>query len=283
MSEHILIAGCGDVGTQLGLRLTQRGHRVWALRRHPNSLPDELIPVSCDLRQRVDPQQLPADIDRVVYLPTPGARDETAYRRTFVDGLGNLMSALNQRERPELRLLFVSSTSVYGQAGGEWVDEDSITEPSRFAGRVLLDAEALARRSTPHCTVLRFAGIYGPGRTRLIDRARSGEPCADTPVHYTNRIHRDDCAGTLAHVLMLDNPADTYVGVDDAPTPQHEVIDWLAQQLGKPETPRRARTDKRMTRGKRLRNTRLRSSGYEFQYPDFRAGYSAVLAGMADV
>ena len=133
-------------------------------------------------------------------------------------------------------------------------------------------------------TVVRFAGIYGPGRGWLIERARSGASCSDDPPKYTNRIHRDDCAGVLAHLvgLAVDREwlDDRYIGVDDEPAAECEVLDWLAARLGAPP-PRRTPAGAPAARGsgKRCSNARLRGTGYRFRYPSFRDGYAAVLAG----
>ena len=129
-------------------------------------------------------------------------------------------------------------------------------------------------------TVVRFAGIYGPGRDWLIERARGGASCAGDPPKYTNRIHRDDCAGVLSHLIERDRIDDAYIGVDDAPVEECEVLEWLAARLGAP-APRRvgAGSGPATASGKRCSNARLRASGYRFRYPSFREGYAAVLAG----
>ena len=124
--------------------------------------------------------------------------------------------------------------------------------------------------------VVRFAGIYGPGRTRLIDRVRAGKPCAAE--HYTNRIHRDDCAGVLRHLMLLEHPAPLYLGADHEPATQCEVTEWSAERLGLPPPVRTGTSSRRS--GKRCRNARLVSSGYAFEHPSFREGYRAMLAGL---
>ena len=129
--------------------------------------------------------------------------------------------------------------------------------------------------------MVRFAGIYGPGRGWMIERARAGASCTGDPPKFTNRIHRDDCAGALAHLVELDDRCDdVYIGVDDAPAEECEVLEWLAARLGAP-APRRVRGGEAAAQGsgKRCRNARLRASGYRFRHPTFREGYAAVLAG----
>ena len=273
----VLIGGCGDVGTALGVRLARAGLAVWGLRRDPAGLPAPLIPVRADLTRPETLVHLPPEPDLVCYAAAADGFSEPAYRAAYVTGVGNLIAAL--AGRPVRRFVFVSSTAVYAQADGEWVDEASPTEPAGFSGACLLEGERLVLHGPFPGVVLRLGGIYGPGRTRLIEAARRGEPCAHEPPRYTNRIYRDDCAGALAHVLEMEAPEAVYLGVDHAPAPECEVMDWLADALGVPRPPRgdgRGRGSPQ--RGnKRCRNGRLVASGYRFRYPTYREGYTALL------
>jgi nucleoside-diphosphate-sugar epimerase len=176
-------------------------------------------------------------------------------------------------QRP--RFLFVSSTSVYGQDKGEWVDEESTTNPNRFSGRLMLQGEGLVRDYSGESSAIRFGGIYGPGRHRLIELVRAGQSCQSDPLLYTNRIHRDDCVGALVHLLYLDSLASIYVGVDSYPAPQCEIMGWLAQKLKAPAPNEIAGS----SMGKQCRNRRLLETGYRLLYPTFREGYEAVLGG----
>ena len=172
---------------------------------------------------------------------------------------------------------------MYGERGGEWIDETTPLAPRGFAGESLVAGERRMLASPIPATVVRFAGIYGPGRGWMIERARRGADCAGDPPKFTNRIHRDDCAGVLAHLIASGNACDdVYIGVDDAPVEECEVLEWLAGRLGAP-TPRRGRAAEgqagQQGSGKRCSNARLRASGYRFRFPTWREGYAAVLAG----
>lgn len=277
--SRVLVAGCGYVGTALGRELAARGDRVFGLRRDPSRLPREIVPVAADL---ADPRTLAAlpDADAVVYAASAGEHSEAAYRAAYVDGLANLIAALAAGGRAPRRLLFVSSTAVYAQESGEWVDEESPAEPEHWSGRILLEAEALARRCAPEAVVVRCGGIYGPGRTRLVDRARRGATYPAGAPRWTNRIHRDDCAGVLAHLLRLPNPEPLYLGVDDEPASLEEVLRWLAARVGAPEPCAVAASDddaRHERSNKRCSNARLRASGYAFRFPTFREGYAALI------
>ena len=279
--SRILIAGCGDVGTALGLALAEHGHEVFGARRSAHRLPEPLHPLPVDLTDARAIERAVPTVDAAVYAVAAGSRDEGAYRRAYVDGVSALLEVLEARAEPPRRVFFVSSTSVYGERGGEWIDETAPLAPRGFAGESLVAGERRMLASPIPATVVRFAGIYGPGRGWMIERARAGARCAGDPPKFTNRIHRDDCAGVLAHLVDLgDRCDDVYIGVDDAPVEECEVLEWLAARLHAP-APRRVRGDEAASRGsgKRCSNARLRASGYRFRHPTFREGYAAVLAG----
>lgn len=275
---RILIAGCGYVGSGLAERLLAAGHEVVALRRDPSRLSPELIRIAADL---TDPSQLaqlgdlPAPFDYVFFTASSDASTEDAYRAIYVRGLSNLIRVLAERGAPK-RLFYTSSTAVYGQDDGSWVDEDSPTEPRSFHGRILLESERLVHTAPFPGTVVRLSGIYGPERSSLLRRLQEGTLRVATRPAFSNRIHRDDCAGVLAHLMTLDDPAPVYLASDDEPVYWHVLFDWLADRLGvaRPERDEDARPP---SSSKRCSNARLRASGYAMQYPTFRDGYAPIL------
>lgn len=273
MNARVLIAGAGDVGQRVAHRLRAHGHAVWTLRRSTVAMGDGIHALQGDLTRADTLVALPRDISHVVYLPTPGAREEAAYRAVFVDGLRHLVGALRDAPRP--RLLFVSSSAVYGDHGDAWVDEETPPAPMGFNGRVLLEAERLASSLAPS-VVLRLAGLYGPGRLELVERLRHGTARAPRqPPHWSNRIHVDDAAGAIAHLLFAPEVAPLYLGVDDTPLPLHELYEHIARHIGAPlpaEGPAPAGVG-----SKRLSNARLRASGFVPRWPDARDGYAALL------
>jgi len=278
--KNILIAGCGDVGCRLGLRLVGEGHTVWGLRRRPEALPAELRPLAADLSDPETLRDLPPALDVVVYTTAADGHADEAYRRAYVTGVDHLLNVLEARPDPPKRFLFASSTGVYGQTDGSWVDESSPVEPRSFTGRRVLEGEERCRAGTIPSVSLRLGGIYGPGRTRLIERVASGAATcpAGEPV-FTNRIHSDDAAGALAHLTALADPEPVYLGVDAEPADLCEVSRFLARRLGvaPPETVPR---DPSYRRGgsKRCSSRRLQSSGFSFRYPTYREGYAALIS-----
>ena len=275
--SRILIAGCGYVGTALAGTLVADSHTVWGLRRHWPSAPSGVRPIEADLSIPATLAGLPADPDFVFYLASPGGTEDPLYRVTYVDGLRNLLEALKARGCRPRRVLFVSSTAVYGQTDGAWVDESSPTEPSHFSGARLLEAEGVLRDGPFAATAVRFGGIYGPRRTGLIDRIRTGR-AHYREGRYTNRIHRDDCVGVLRHLMARDRLESLYLGVDCEPAEEGLLHRWLAGAMGS-LAPRPADSDTATPRGnKRCSNERLLRSGYAFLYPTFREGYAALIA-----
>jgi nucleoside-diphosphate-sugar epimerase len=273
----ILIAGCGYVGTALARELAAQGyHQVFALRRSAGETIPGVRWISADLLRAESLADLPQGLDFVFYTTAADGSSQEAYRRAYVQGARNLLDALAAEESPLRRVFFTSSTGVYGQDGGQWVDEASPTEPQRPTGRILLEAEQVFHSGPFPATVLRLAGIYGPGRIRLLDQVRHGEAyLASGPPLYSNRIHRDDCAGALAHLMTLPAPDATYLGVDHEPVLKSAVQAWIAENLGLPPLPQPVA--EAGPTGKRCRNTRLADSGYRFRYPSFREGYGELL------
>lgn len=270
--KQLLIAGCGDLGMRLAERLAGRDWQVTGLRRDVSALPASVTPLAADLSIPESLDGIQPDWDAVVYQATPGQRNEAAYRRIYVDGLARLLGAVDTR-----RLIYVSSTAVYGQNEGQWVDETSAAAATAFNGRILLDGERLALEAAAESIVVRFSGIYGPGREYLIHALRSGGArCRPEPPQWTNRIHAEDCSAVLDHLLELPAPDSVYCASDSLPAPRCEVLDWLSERLGVAR-PARIGSQDDGGQGKRVANRRLLASGFEFQFPDYMTGYGAIL------
>ncbi|MDX1625871.1 MAG: SDR family oxidoreductase [Wenzhouxiangellaceae bacterium] len=268
--SRLLLAGCGDLGRRLAGRLGD-GHEVHGLRRRTERLDAGIRPLRADLGDPASLEAAAGEWDAVVYTATPAERTEEAYRATYVEGLENLLRRVDAG-----RLVYVSSTAVYGQDEGQRVDEDSPTEPSAFNGRILLEGERRAIEAGG--VVVRFAGIYGPGRDYLLRKLRRGPvQCRRHPPVWTNRIHADDCAAVLEHLLGLEDPAPVWVASDGHPAPRWEVLDWLARRIGAPGPVEPDDAPGAEGQGKRVEAARLLATGLALQYPDYRAGYAALL------
>ncbi len=265
----VVIAGAGDVGGRLAALRVRRGDEVIALRRREVACTAGIRSLRADLATGAGLERLPRQAQAIVFCAAPDERSEPAYRALYLDGLRRLLDACDAP-----RLLFVSSTAVYGEDAGEWVDEATPARPPAFNGRVLFEAE---HELAPHAgsVVLRLSGLYGPGREAMLRRAQAS---AAARPRWSNRIHVDDAASALAHLLDLSGPGRLYLGTDDRPVFEHELVAWLRQRDGLPPPSIVAEAES----GRRISNGHLRVSGWAPHYPDFTAGYgpSAVGAGV---
>lgn len=281
-APSILIAGCGDVGSRLATQLLAEQWRVHGLRRTVSHLPQGVLGVAGDLFSEQCPTDWPREpLDYLVYCAAATEHDEVGYRAAYVEGLQHVLDWLNQHGQRPKRLLFVSSSSVYEQKDGEWIDETSPAEANAYSGRLMLEAEQVALDSGIPASRVRLTGIYGPGREWLLTQVRRGYRVAVEPPLYGNRIHADDAAGLLACLLKADHAGvvleDCYIGVDDAPAPLAEVVGWLREYLGVTEWA--ADSSVRRTGSKRCSNARAKALGWVPRYPSYREGYAAILEG----
>lgn len=277
-----MIVGCGDVGSRLARQLLARGWQVHGLRRTVGQLPAGVLPVAADLSDPSIPAGWPErSPDYLVYCVAASQHDEAGYRAAYVEGLRHVLTWLADKGQHPRRLLFVSSSSVYAQQGGEWVEEGAATEPEGYSGRIMLEAERLALESGIPASLVRLTGIYGPGREWLLSQVRQGYRVAEEPPLYGNRIHAEDAAGLLAFLLQADADGvalqDCYIGVDDDPAPLAEVVAWLRQYMGVTEWSDEQRV--RRTGSKRCSNARARALGWVPQYASYKEGYAAILEG----
>jgi nucleoside-diphosphate-sugar epimerase len=276
----VLVLGAGDLGTEVGLRFQAAGHHVTAWRRRPEVLPSTFASARVDLGTNAATwPRIDADTEVIVFTPAAPERSEEAYRRTYLEATRRLIQTLERDGVTPRRLLMVSSTAVFGDANGGWVNEDTAIAPRTATAQILAEAETLLHQFSPSAIVLRLAGIYGPGRNYLINQVKTG--AARKPEHsvWTNRIHRDDAAAAIVHLCTMENsPAQLYLGIDHEPAELSEVQTFLAHQLGLPEPQVGTAT---VNRGgdRRLSNARLLATGFEFSFPSYREGYASVLGG----
>jgi len=277
---YSLIAGYGYIAEALAEELISRGHEVVAIKRRATSLSSGVKLFTADLSLPNSLLDLPAHFDFVFYTASADSSSKEDYRKAYVDGARNLLAALSLKGANPKRVFFTSSTSVYGQTDGSFVDEESETKPLSDTGKVMLEAERVFTESSFAATILRLGGIYGPGRSRLIEAAQSGKSSFAKSKVFTNRIHRDDIAAALSFLMEMENPDPLYLGVDNHPCASAEVIKWIAGELEiecstAEATPSSQPTQ--MRANKRCKNDKLIKAGYSFLYPSFREGYSALL------
>ncbi len=275
-ATRVLIAGAGDVGLTLAGVLDAAGLEVTTLNRSGRAfsgvraLAADLTDTDA-LRSAFD--GLP-DFAVVVLTTAPDDRTEDAYRAAYVDGPAALLRALGTHPA---RAVLTSTTGVYGDDDGRWITASSPATPTVPTATIVLEGEAALASQVP-TSIIRAAGIYGPGRTYLVDRVRRGG-IVTSPVgaaHWTNRIHRDDLVAALAIAAIHPSPPAVAIAVDNEPTPLAMIAEWLAAELDV-TLPTDPSPDTRAS-GKRCRNSELKDMGWEPAYPTFREGYRSVLA-----
>jgi nucleoside-diphosphate-sugar epimerase len=273
---NILIVGCGDIGAQLGQQLIDQGHQVTGLKRQPPAAGSSIHYRAADIADAAALQNLQTGFDLLFFIVSADGRNPQSYSAVYQTGLQNVLATFSG-----MPWIFVSSTSVYGQSRGEWVDETSEAEPENPNSRLIREAEKQVLAANPDNMVVRFSGIYGPGREYLVRLAASQPAIQQNPPYYTNRIHRDDCVGVLAFLggqrLAGTVLGSCYLASDDEPAPMWEVVSWLAERQHC-QLPAIKVVGDGAPMNKRCNNARLKALGYRFLYPGYRDGYAWVNA-----
>lgn len=277
----LLVIGCGDIGSAVARHFIAESWTVWGARRQPFALPggtalqaDVTAPATLQVLAGLQPEF-------VLLVLTPGAFTDERYRQVYVDGLANCLAVLDRRRLR--RVFWVSSTSVFHQRDGELLDEQSPAAAAGFSGRRLLEAEASLRTAGVAHTCVRFGGIYGPGRDRLLRQLRGGRRSPVEPVQYSNRIHRDDAVGILQFLLERAAAAqplhELYIGVDTEPTPIADVERWFCGALHIDYASLAPQESELRGGNRRCSSARLQALGYRFAYPTYRDGLPTLLPG----
>jgi nucleoside-diphosphate-sugar epimerase len=270
----ILCVGCGDVGGTVAKQLAEAGHQVTGLKRHPPAKADKVNYDSADITVAAQLQNLATDFDTVFFVLSPDRYSENGYRAVYEIGLDNLLNHF-ARAKQSPRWFFTSSTSVYAQSQGEWVDEESEAEPENPNSQFIRAAERKIIAANPENIVVRFSGIYGEGRGYLLRLAQQAPEVQKNPPCFTNRIHQQDCVGVLLFLLQQQANGkllkQCYLASDDNPAPTWEVMTWLAEQMKCPLP--KEKTTHISEMNKRCNNQRLKALGYQFRYPSYQEGY----------
>jgi nucleoside-diphosphate-sugar epimerase len=306
-----LIIGCGYLGRRVAKRWVAAGDSVFALTRSEDRAAElrglGIEPIVGDVTRPESLASLP-QADVVLYAVGFDRAAGNSMRSVYIDGLQNALDRLAAATR---RFVYVSSTSVYGQTNGEWIDADSPCEPTRENGAVCLAAERLVWQAFPSmeqlkaemeqlkaeislhqlevmlfdrffralgrsANVLRLAGIYGPGRLlRRVEAVRSGGPVDGNPDAFLNLIHVEDAAAAVDACLERGRPGRTYLISDDRPVTRREYFESLATHLNAPPPVFTADAAAARTPGlnKRCRNRRMKEElQVALQYPTITEG-----------
>jgi nucleoside-diphosphate-sugar epimerase len=268
--KRILIAGCGYVGEATADLFHNAGWEVegWtASAESAVKLSGKAYPIAAvDLAMRDEVSARAKDFDAVIQCASTRGGDVDRYRRVYLQGARNLLETFARST-----IVFTSSTSVYAQRNGEWVNEESPAEPEHESGKILRETENLVLNRDG--IVMRLAGIYGPGRSALLQRFLDGKATIDPEKdRFVNQAHRDDIVAALFFLLDRQLGAgQIYNVVDDEPILQSECYRWLAGKLKRPIPPLAGSTSepKRGRSNKRVSNAKLRRLGWAAHYPSF--------------
>ena len=269
---NLLLIGNGYLGAETARVFRAEGWEVTA-----TSLSGGGSSLACDVSDEAAVLRLGEAVspDFIVHCAASGRGGPDAYRRVYVDGCRNLAAAF-----PGVPLLFTSSSSVYAQTDGSWVDETSPAEPTRETGQLLLEAEALTLAAGG--TVARLAGIYGPGRSVILRKFLCGEAVIEEDGRrFLNQIHRDDAARAI-HQLATTRAQGIFNVCDSVPLAQRDCYAALAETFGRPLPPTGPR-DMNRKRGwthKRVSNAKLRDAGWTPRFPSFLDAVNEIAASL---
>lgn len=276
----VLLAGCGWLGREVARRLLARGDRVTALTRtekSASSLRESGIEaLALDLATPGASRSIPGRYDGIVTLQSASGHGEAAYRRAYLDAT---LAVLESEGAAGSAFVSVSSTGVFGQTDGSWVDESTPPSPADPTSEVLVKAERLVLdRSRHRCVprIVRCSGLYGPGRIGTIERVHAGSlALGDGDETWMNFCHRDDAAVAVIAALDRGSPGEIYHASDASPAMRRDVVSWIASRLAiepfrrsEPSAPGGRRGANRRVNAEATR----RELGTVLTYPSFREG-----------
>lgn len=284
-----LVCGCGYLGGRVARQWVESGNEVWVTTRSATRAKElsqnGFLPIVVDITH---PFTLPAELsnlDTVLWAVGFDRSPHQTIEDVYVEGLRNLLAALPSQTH---RLVFISSTGVYGQSNGEWVDEQSRCQPTRPGGRAYVIAEDLLAQHEvgKHRVVLRLAGIYGPQRIPKLAAVRAGEFIESPQNGFLNLIHVEDAVQVVLAAEQCAQPPALFAVADGRPVLRRDFYYELARLLNAPapkftdpeagsSTAERASTDKRVS--SELMKSVLQVS---LRFPSYREGLASILASL---
>ena len=271
--RKILIVGPGYLGKNLADQLLSEGHEVHTLSRNdPRIKGSSHIPG--DVRA---PFELKFNYDLIYYLVSPDGFSEEAYEGVYYHGLSNTLEAIEVSDTKPF-FVFASSTSLFAENSGSSVNEDSKISLRPPIQSLAKGESLLTSHSIPSC-ILRFAGIYGPGRDRLVVQVSKGMAKLRRKESISNRIHLFDAVGILNFIANIPNPKPLYLVCDSEPSPYNEVLRWLHEHL-KVENPLSYEADgvvHKRASNKYCSNQLIRQEGYQFIFSSFKEGFLQII------
>lgn len=249
---HILFIGYGKTSQRAAKLLFEQGHQITTISQSPKTdvYANHLIQ---------DVQQLDlsgiAPVDVAYVLLSPNVSTIEAYQQTYVDNVKPIVQAL--KDHPIQRLIVVSSTRVYGENAGEYVDDDTVPNPSDVQGKLLLRMEQLYQQYLDQaCVIVRPTGIYSGSSARM--QKMAARTTSYPTIQWSNRIHIDDLVRFLVHLLHVEHPEKSYICTNNQPQPLHERILKIQRSLNLAELVLESEKET----GKRIYATRMKAIGF---------------------
>ena len=264
---HILFIGYGKTSCRVAKQLFEQGHQITTI-----SQSAKMDEYATHLIQDVHQLNLAhiSPIDWVYVLLSPNESTPEAYQRVYVDSVQPISNALKQH--PVQKVVVVSSTRVYGENHGERIDDESEMKPNDEQGRLLLKMEQLWQQAYPSANIIiRPTGIYGTSVARMLKLAEKTKTYPNR--HWSNRIHIDDLASFLAHLLHVEHAEKSYIVSNNQPSLLHETIQWFQRHLNLPELVLQSDG----CSGKRIYATRMAEMGFQLQHKDCFEDYLEML------
>ena len=280
-----LVVGCGYLGEPVAERWLRAGHRVHVVTRsveHARRFSSRgLIPILGDITRPETLADLP-EVEHVLCAVGYDRQTGLPIKSVYVDGLKYLLDTL---PATVTRFVYISSSGVYGQNDGSWVDENSACHPAREGGIACLEAEQCLQRHAlgERSIILRMCGIYGPGRVPRMADIQKGEPLATPARGYLNLIHRDDAIRAVLLAELNPVPPELILVGDGNPVLRRNYFECLAKLLGAPiprfASPQEtAHVSARALSDKRIVNQRMLDClKINLQYPSFREGLESIV------
>ncbi|MDB4399709.1 SDR family oxidoreductase [bacterium] len=282
-----LVLGCGYLGLRVARLWRSQGDSVYAVTRCQNNAQrmkqEGIIPVIADITEPDSVQGLP-QADTILFAVGMDRKKYDSVHSVYVEGLKNVLSGISIVPS---QLIYVSSTGVYGNFDGAWIDENSPTDPAREGGKACLAAEETLRKSrfAAQSCILRFAGIYGPQRVPTKALIQSEQWKKISSDGFLNLIHVDDGANIIQKVADQAIVQETFNVSDGNPPKRKEYYQFIAEQLGLSEIPweetNSVNENTRSGSNKRISNKKLVGQlGNLFQYENFRLGLQQALTSV---
>jgi len=286
LKQSVIIFGCGYVGSELARVCLTKGWQVSAFTRNLQTA-DNLVQMGAEVHTgNLDSdswwKEIPCCFDYVVN--TVGAASPTVegYEQSYLHGMQSILGWIEKGGKPLQSLIFTSSSSVYPQTDGSLVKENSSTNGVSARGQILLAAERECLSGVPQFSfprkVIRFSGLYGPGRHLLVDKIRRGEPMGGSPGRYLNLLHRDDAVSSILSVLSSADGSEVFNACDEQHATRGQIAKWVARRLGVQE-PKFTGIGSDRGANRRVDSSKLRKTfNWAPKFPDFQSGYEDFLA-----